>query len=51
MSDHQQGDAWAEDLGRAEERIRALEENVDSVDSELRRLWARISNMPGGADQ
>jgi hypothetical protein len=30
-----------EDLGRAEERIRELEDDV-------RALWAHIGNMPGG---
>jgi hypothetical protein len=34
-----------EDLGRAEERIRELEETHD-VD--IRKLWDHISNMPGG---
>lgn len=34
-----------EDLSRAEERIRELEETHD-VD--IRKLWDHISNMPGG---
>ena len=34
-----------EDLSRAEERIRELE---DKHDADLRRLWAHIGNMPGG---
>ena len=34
-----------EDLGRAEERIRELEERLDS---DLQRLWDHIGNMPGG---
>ena len=34
-----------EDLGRAEERIRELEEKFDSA---LMRLWTHIGNMPGG---
>ena len=38
-------DGLREDLGRAEERIRELEEQHDS---DIRRLWAHISGMPGG---
>jgi hypothetical protein len=34
-----------EDLGRAEERIRELEERLDG---DIRRLWDHIANMPGG---
>ena len=34
-----------EDLGHAEERIRELEEKHDS---DMRRLWAHVSSMPGG---
>lgn len=34
-----------EDLGRAEERIRELEEKLDDA---LTRLWTHIGNMPGG---
>lgn len=34
-----------EDLSRAEEHIRELEEKHDS---DIRRLWDHISNMPGG---
>ncbi len=34
-----------EDLGRAEERIRELQEEHDA---DIRRLWAHISSMPGG---
>jgi hypothetical protein len=34
-----------EDLGRAEERIRELEEKHDN---DIRRLWDHIGNMPGG---
>jgi hypothetical protein len=34
-----------EDLGRAEERIRELE---DRLDGDIRRLWDHIYNMPGG---
>jgi hypothetical protein len=51
MSDRQYDDPWnyidglREDLGRAEERIRELEEKHDS---DIRRLWTHISNMPGG---
>jgi hypothetical protein len=52
MSDRTQADPWAyidglrEDLGRAEERIRELE---DKLDSGLRKLWDHIGSMPGGA--
>jgi hypothetical protein len=51
MSDRAQADPWAyigglrEDLGRAEERIRELEEKLDN---DIRRLWDHVSNMPGG---
>jgi hypothetical protein len=34
-----------EDLGRAEERIRDLENKLDVA---LTRLWTHIGNMPGG---
>ncbi len=34
-----------EDLSRAEERIRELE---DQHASDIRRLWTHIGNMPGG---
>ena len=34
-----------EDLSRAEERIRALEKQLDD---DMRRLWDHIGNMPGG---
>jgi hypothetical protein len=34
-----------EDLGRAEERIRELEEKLGD---DIQRLWDHISNMPGG---
>jgi hypothetical protein len=41
-----------EDLGRTEERIAELEGKVanltTALDTELRRLWTHISNMPGG---
>ena len=34
-----------EDLGRAEERVRELE---NELDRQVRRLWTHIGNMPGG---
>ena len=34
-----------EDLGRAEERIRELE---NELARQVQRLWTRIGNMPGG---
>lgn len=41
-----------EDLGHAEERIHELEGKVanltTALDTELRRLWTHIGNMPGG---
>lgn len=34
-----------EDLGHAEERLRALE---DQHRADIRRIWDHIGNMPGG---
>ena len=51
MSDHKHDELWdyidglREDLGRAEERIRELEEKDEA---DMRRLWTHIGNMPGG---
>jgi predicted nucleic acid-binding Zn-ribbon protein len=38
-------DGLREDLGRAGERIRELEERLDG---DIRKLWDHIYNMPGG---